>query len=32
VLLDAQGRVLETKIGVFTEEALESRLAAITGT
>jgi thiol-disulfide isomerase/thioredoxin len=31
VLLDAQGRVLETKIGVFTEEALESRLAAITG-
>lgn len=31
VLLDAQGRVIESKIGKFEEDALESRLAAITG-
>jgi len=31
VLLDGQGRVLESKIGVFAEPVLESRLAAITG-
>jgi len=31
VLLDDQGRVLESRIGIYTEDALESRLAAITG-
>ncbi len=31
VLLDAQGRVVESKIGIFAEDALDSRLAAITG-
>jgi thiol-disulfide isomerase/thioredoxin len=31
VLLDGQGRVLESRIGVFAEPVLESRLAAITG-
>ena len=31
VLLDSQGRVIESKIGKFDEDALESRLAAITG-
>lgn len=31
VLLDGQGRVVESRIGLFEEAALESRLAAITG-
>lgn len=31
VLLDGQGRVLESRIGIYAEPALESRLAAITG-
>ena len=31
VLLDGQGRVMESRIGVFEEAVLESRLAAITG-
>ena len=31
VLLDGQGRVIESRIGVFAEPVLESRLAAITG-
>jgi thiol-disulfide isomerase/thioredoxin len=31
VLLDAQGRVIDTRIGLFDEATLESRLAAITG-
>lgn len=31
VLLDGQGRVIESRIGVFEEAVLESRLAAITG-
>lgn len=31
VLLDAQGRVIDSKIGIFAEDALESRLTAITG-
>ena len=31
VLLDGQGRVIESRIGVFAEAALESRLEAITG-
>ena len=30
-LLDAQGRVIESRIGMYSESALESRLAAITG-
>jgi hypothetical protein len=32
VLLDPQGRVVESRIGIFAEPVLESRLAAITGT
>jgi thiol-disulfide isomerase/thioredoxin len=31
VLLDGQGRVIESRIGIFAEPVLESRLAAITG-
>jgi len=31
VLLDGQGRVIESRIGVYQEDALESRLVAITG-
>jgi thiol-disulfide isomerase/thioredoxin len=31
VLLDAQGRVIESKIGMYDAAALDSRLAAITG-
>ena len=31
VLLDAQGRVIESRIGVFQESVLDSRLSAITG-
>lgn len=31
VLLDAQGRVIESHIGIFVESILDSRLAAITG-
>ncbi len=31
VLLDGEGRVIESRIGVFAEPVLESRLAAITG-
>ena len=31
VLLDSQGRVIESHIGIFEESALDSRLAAITG-
>ena len=31
VLLDPQGRVVESRIGIYQEEALEARLAAITG-
>ena len=31
VLLDGQGRVIESRIGVYHEDALESRLVAITG-
>ena len=31
VVLDPQGRVIESRIGIFEESALDSRLAAITG-
>lgn len=31
VLLDTQGRVVESRIGIYQEDALEARLAAITG-
>jgi len=31
VLLDREGRVLESRIGIFAENALEARLAAIAG-
>ena len=31
VLLDGQGRVLESRIGMYSERDLDSRLAAITG-
>ena len=31
VLLDAQGRVVESRIGIYTESTLDSRLAALTG-
>jgi thiol-disulfide isomerase/thioredoxin len=31
VLLDGQGRVIESRIGVYSESVLDSRLAAITG-
>jgi thiol-disulfide isomerase/thioredoxin len=31
VLLDAQGRVVDSRIGLFAESLLDSRLAAITG-
>jgi peroxiredoxin len=31
VLLDSQGRVIESRIGIFPEALLDSRLAAITG-
>ena len=31
VLLDGEGRVIESRIGMFDEATLESRLAAITG-
>ena len=31
VLLDGQGRVIESRIGIFQESVLDSRLAAITG-
>jgi thiol-disulfide isomerase/thioredoxin len=31
VLLDGQGRVIESRIGIFAEPVLESRLVAITG-
>ena len=31
VLLDAEGRVIESRIGIYSEAALDSRLAAITG-
>lgn len=31
VLLDTQGRVVESRIGVYAESMLDSRLAAITG-
>ncbi len=31
VLLDAQGRVLESRIGIYAESDLESKLAAVTG-
>jgi thiol-disulfide isomerase/thioredoxin len=31
VLLDAEGRVIESRIGIFDEATLESRLAAIAG-
>ncbi|MCM2329079.1 MAG: TlpA family protein disulfide reductase [Lysobacter sp.] len=31
VLLDAQGRVVESRIGIYAESMLDSRLAAVTG-
>jgi thiol-disulfide isomerase/thioredoxin len=31
VLLDGQGRLIETRIGIYDEDALDARLAAITG-
>jgi thiol-disulfide isomerase/thioredoxin len=31
VLLDAQGRVVDSRIGIFPEALLESRLSAVTG-
>jgi hypothetical protein len=31
VLLDAQGRVIDSRIGKFPEDLLQSRLSAITG-
>ena len=31
VLLDAQGRVIESRLGIYAESALDSRLSSITG-